>query len=1014
MYHNIDEFESAMMNLRFAYPSITEVITPPFWTVGGRKFSCLRIGKNTASGADGLLILCGLHAREWVPPEIGINLMADLLPAYANNESLTYGLKTYTAAEIREIVDSINLFIIPCANPDGRLFTQSFDPASPLAEQKFHLQWRTNRNLSNAPAGDPSCHGVDLNRNYDFAFDLPKYFDTVASDILSTTSNNACDFRQTYQGPNAFSEAETQNIRWLLDTYQRIRWCVDIHAHLGQIFYPWGDDQNQTNRPAMSFLNSDFDHQRGKKNDDVREYISKADLAMHEALANRLREGIQSVNQTNYPVKQTFDLYSAPVAATATDWIWSRHLVHPSLPRVEAFAIEVASGESDSPYEFGFQPRPAIKDAIVRDITSGLINFSLATVCGLGITAVPDALTVVFNNIPEGRVASRPVILRVTGCWGATFRVISGPTKTGGAAGIVFGVAVGTGSLPLPPQGTPVTRELFLWLTVQGGAPGQTATGTVRVECPDTNQTWDILLTANFVRAPRAGAVLILDRSGSMSDDAGDGRTRLQVLRESAPAFVDVAAPNTRIGLVRFASDASSGAPMTTMGPEGPDPGGRRVIREAISNHTLASGTAGATSIGDGVYAGTQLIEPESEVDFKSLVVLTDGHENSPQFLKDIASLIHNRVFAIGLGRAQDIQPLALDMVTNKTGGYLLMTGMFDGDDPYRLAKYYLQILTGVTNDQVVVDPDGWLPVGSEQSIPFTLNEADQSVDAIILTPFPEIMQVRLRTPSGEILDQSHPSLKWTEGKQMGFFRFTLPVPGKFSKDGPGGWEMLIGWKRDFRKRWDRLQHKDFFPGTAVSDAIRYKVMVHARSEVAMETMVVQNSHTPGAKVTVRVRLTQFQSVPIQGARARAVIEFPDKPVIQLRLKETSEGVYENHFIAELYGTYSIRISAEGHSLRGFPFTREACRTASTWRGGDDAPPGGTHRGDRFVLDLLKANVIDPEVLKRAGVNVEKLLALFPPEETEEIRNAGIETEAPKPRAVKKRPKRKAPSKTGR
>jgi hypothetical protein len=62
--------------------------------------------------------------------------------------------------------------------------------------------------------------------------------------------------------------------------------------------------------------------------------------------------------------------------------------------------------------------------------------------------------------------------------------------------------------------------------------------------------------------------------------------------------------------------------------------------------------------------------------------------------------------------------------------------------------------------------------------IPFYLNEADHSVDAILLTFYPQLIRVRLRSPSGQIFDQSHPSMRWTFGVRMGFYRFALPLPG--------------------------------------------------------------------------------------------------------------------------------------------------------------------------------------------------------------------------------------------
>ena len=121
----------------------------------------------------------------------------------------------------------------------------------------------------------------------------------------------------------------------------------------------------------------------------------------------------------------------------------------------------------------------------------------------------------------------------------ATFRVVSGPSRTGGSTRINFGIAVGTRAVPA--ASAPVSHELFLWLTCAGGRNGDTATGTVRVECPEAGFVQDIPITADFVAAPRAGAMLVLDQSDNMQDDRSDGRTRLQVLLDSAPGVVEAA-----------------------------------------------------------------------------------------------------------------------------------------------------------------------------------------------------------------------------------------------------------------------------------------------------------------------------------------------------------------------------------------------------------------------------------------------------------------------------------------
>ncbi len=365
MYHNVIEIESALRNFAAVYPSFAERILLPEPSFEGQQISCLRIGTQDATAADGALFIFGQHAREWVPPEAALAFTADILSAYADNHELTYGGRTYTASQVRQILDTINIFVVACVNPDGRRYTQS-------SNNYDTRMWRRNRTTVHHPT--PRCQGVDLNRNYDFAFKLGKYFSS-ASDIREHTSEDPCDFNQTYQGPEPFSESETRNVRWLLDTFSRIRWFMDVHGYRGELYYPFGDDENQSADPAMNWRNTVYDHQRGVAGDRYGEYIAADDFASHAQLANRLREGIQPVRGSGYVVTQGFNLYAT--AGVSRDYAWSRHQVDSAPPRVEAYTIEhIAVGS----FLLGFQPDIAEKDEIVSELVSGLINFSLATV----------------------------------------------------------------------------------------------------------------------------------------------------------------------------------------------------------------------------------------------------------------------------------------------------------------------------------------------------------------------------------------------------------------------------------------------------------------------------------------------------------------------------------------------------------------------------------------------------------------------------------------------------------
>ena len=113
------------------------------------------------------------------------------------------------------------------------------------------------------------------------------------------------------------------------------------------------------------------------------------------------------------------------------------------------------------------------------------------------------------------------------------------------------------------------------------------------------------------------------------------------------------------------------------------------------------------------VAAVNDLLDGAVGYNVKAMIVLTDGNETEPKYLADLMpDQLHSRIFAIGVGTPENIQPSALATLTGATDGYLLMTGEIDTDDTFLLTKYYQQILAGITNTEIVVDPQGMLSPG--------------------------------------------------------------------------------------------------------------------------------------------------------------------------------------------------------------------------------------------------------------------------------------------------------------
>ena len=100
---------------------------------------------------------------------------------------------------------------------------------------------------------------------------------------------------------------------------------------------------------------------------------------------------------------------------------------------------------------------------------------------------------------------------------------------------------------------------------------------------------------------------------------------------------------------------------------------------------------------------------------------MTDGIENRARYIADVAPQINEATYALGLGTPQNTSAAALQTISGNNGGFLLITGAIGTDNRFLLQKYFLQILAGVSNADVVLDPEGELSPGRVHRIPFQL-----------------------------------------------------------------------------------------------------------------------------------------------------------------------------------------------------------------------------------------------------------------------------------------------------
>ncbi len=608
------------------------------------------------------------------------------------------------------------------------------------------------------------------------------------------------------------------------------------------------------------------------------------------------------------------------------------------------------------------------------------------------VNLVTPAIT--FTDIAQGpmgmtRTTSRAVVFEVMSPVQVTLTFTGGPADASLTRFSNLPLTIG------PSVGNSVLTSR-MWVVYAAPNDHHSVVDSVTVHCAETGQTWTVPITANSVPRKTAAAALVLDKSGSMTEDRGDGLgTKNQSLREAATVFTTVMLQGDQVSLVAFNQDAVQLAPLTMLGdPLDPFDAGRTTIGNAITGPGLNPG--GSTSIGDGIFVGRQTLTG-AVADVKSMVVLTDGVQNNPKWISDVAAQIDSQTFAVGLGTAANTSAAELQTISGNNGGYLLVTGPITGDNGFVLKKFFLQILAGISNAEVVLDPTGYLVLGQEQRIPFSLTEMDAGVDVILLCDLPKVVHFRVQTPNGELIDpvvtHSLAGAAYVQGDQVSFYRITLPAAVRADHpEGTGTWQVLL----EIPDRRD--PHNPDTVGVAVRGndnersasaagrrRLPYSVIVHAWSDIAMNASITQRSFEPGAVATIHAAVTMAdQPVGADAVHLWAEVTPPTGSMFTVDLHAAADGSgFTASFVATTAGTYSVRVRSTGLSPQGARFQRERTVTVSVWRGGDvPSDPGALGGGGsneqvcsmlHCLLRVVRKNGRLLEMFKRWEIDIDEL-----------------------------------------
>lgn len=217
-FYTFAELQTILDQMRTLYPNLISAKSSIGTSIEGRPIFMVKISDNPdADEAEPEMFWNAVHhAREPMSMSQLIFTMWHLLENYNTDN------------DIKTLLNSTEIYIVPCVNPDGYVYNQTTNPNG-------GGMWRKNRkNNGNG------TYGVDINRNYGFQWG----YDNTGSS--PTTSSD------TYRGPSAFSEPETQAVRNFCNAHT-FTLSMDFHSYGNYCIYPYGYTTTNPNPELSTF-----------------------------------------------------------------------------------------------------------------------------------------------------------------------------------------------------------------------------------------------------------------------------------------------------------------------------------------------------------------------------------------------------------------------------------------------------------------------------------------------------------------------------------------------------------------------------------------------------------------------------------------------------------------------------------------------------------------------------------------------------------------------------------------
>jgi hypothetical protein len=425
------------------------------------------------------------------------------------------------------------------------------------------------------------------------------------------------------------------------------------------------------------------------------------------------------------------------------------------------------------------------------------------------------------------------------------------------------------------------------------------------------NQTWSFPLTARVIDPVPIDAVLVLDRSGSMTDAVGErnkseasisaGRLFIQMLRETA---------EDRAAIIRFNNTPEVIQEMLSI------QGNRTTFESAMASTNFDP--QGATNIAGGIIVGTDAFTPNPAnppVLKRAMIVLTDGVENrcfqqggtgvwysitgrdaddNPPMKRPDGTAQDSeplpgpplgiKVYGIGLGDPNQIDSAALNGLSTATGAYYDGVVDLSGKDYFLLEKYFTQIFMETAELQQISDPFYTINPGDVHEHEFDIFPGDVNAMVVLYDKPGERLPFFIVSPNREVFSgASLPAgfnIRYHSSDTARFVE--LFFPNRETDRYAGSWRVSVHHAKricegdiNTRRKGDKIGD-GFTPSKCrkYTKSVDYGIAIAAGSNLRMQSYI-----DPGVKyLGDTLRLTAVLSeagLPVKNSSIQVTIEAP-------------------------------------------------------------------------------------------------------------------------------------------